>query len=77
MKLAELVSSFLKEGKDIYPFLGNKVSISFWMYQVAGHVLFNANFTEVCLLLAFVVYKWVTQHVIMLKEIFDKQDGIL
>ena len=24
----------------------------------------------------FVVYKWVTEHVIMLKEIFGKQDSI-
>ena len=54
-------------------FLGNKVRISL-TYYVTGHMLFSryANFS----LFTFCCVVWVTGHVIMFNEIFDKQDSI-
>ena len=55
---------------DLHHSQGRHLAISLWTYHVIRHVLFSmyANLSVAC--------KWVTEHVIMLTEIFDKQDRI-
>lgn len=78
MKLAELVSSFLKEDKHISPF-SRKQGLNIH----CGCIMLPCTWCLVQILILLssfglvVLYKWVTEHVSMLKEIFDKQDSIL
>ena len=69
MKLPELVSVFLKEDKHFPLKQGQNFILNIPCYW-AQHA--NLNLVT----FHFVVGKWVTEHVIMLKEIFDKEDSI-
>lgn len=78
MKLAELVSLFLKEDKYISPF-SQKQGLNIH----CGYIMLPCTWCLVQILILLssfgfvVLYKWVTEHVSTLKEIFDKQDSIL
>ena len=72
MKLVELVSVVLKEDKHKLHFSWKQGQISL-TYHVTGHVLFSTYANLSMFALCCVVRKYVTEHVIMLKEIFDKQ----
>jgi len=75
--MAELVSVFFKEDKHkIYTFLANKVRISLGTYHGTRHVVFSTYAN-----LSLSTFRWVIcrrelNMLILLKEIFDKQDSI-
>ena len=60
----------------INTFLGKKVRISLWAYLVTGHVLFSMYANLSLPTFRSVEGKWVNEQVIILKEIFGKQDCI-
>ena len=76
MKLTKLVSVFLKEDKQHFSQKQGHNFILTYMYHVTRHMLFTSYMYTNLGLFTFhcVVRKHLTEHVIMLKEIFDRQE---
>jgi len=77
MKLAQLLSvSFKEEKHKIYTFLRDRVRISLWTYHGTRHVLFSTYANLSLSTFRWVVRKQELNMLLLLKEIFDKQDSI-